>query len=74
MRALAAAIALLGLPAAAQAQLSAERAQMRADIGRTFWIENPWGKGLELCPSTLRLILAADCPKVVANKSPISAA
>ena len=54
-RALAAAIALLGLPAAAQAQLSAERAQMRADIGRTFWIENPWGKGLELCPSTERL-------------------
>jgi hypothetical protein len=63
LRALAAAIALLGLPAAAQAQLSAERAaqlsaeraQMRRDIGRTFWIENPWGKGLELCPSMEQL-------------------
>ena len=54
MRALAVAIALLGLPAAAQAQLSAERAQMRADIGRSFWIENPRGKGLEQTGSRLQ--------------------
>jgi hypothetical protein len=30
----------------------AEIAQMRADIGKTFWINKPFNQGLELCPSS----------------------
>jgi hypothetical protein len=50
------AMTLFVLPARAddadiRAQDAAEIARMRNDIGRTFWLEKPNGKGIELCPS-----------------------
>lgn len=37
--------------ASLRAEDAAEIAGMRKDIGRTFWLEKPNGKGIELCPS-----------------------
>ena len=45
----------LGTPAFGQSEVQEmERsaiARMRADVGKHFWIEKPYGKGMELCPS-----------------------
>ena len=52
MRALTAAVMAVFLSAEAHAESSAEIAERRKDIGRTFWIGNDARGVVELCPST----------------------
>jgi hypothetical protein len=42
-------IFVLTLFSAAQAIANEVEAQMHTDVGKTFWVENPNGKGLPLC-------------------------